>query len=206
MLQDTSELEKLASTRLAELETLRQEHGALQQECDRLRIDATSPSEDRLRASSWFQVYLNRLTFQQQRADEMERRADMSERKNDEIRETNGNFREMLVNESRQEIEALKQNMARKEEEAARLRGQRDDMQAQLSERKAKEAEKIQFIDQIESLASSRQERIDHLMSEVKRLKGRLGAQAGSDGYLAFLRGEGGIDGDYVKDLETKIE
>ena len=206
MVQDTSELEKVASTRLAELEALRQEHTALQQEHDRLRVDTSSPSEDSLRASPFFQVYLHRLTFQQQRADEMERRADLSERKHDEIRETNGNFREMLVGEARQELEALKQNMARKEEEAARLRGQRDDMQAQLSERKAKEAEKLQFIDQIESLANSRQERINHLTSEVLRLKGKLGAQAGSEGYLVYLRGEGGIDGDYIKDLETKLQ
>lgn len=205
MLQDTSELEKLASTRLADLETLRQQHAALQQEHDRLRVEVSSPSEERLRASPFFQVYLHRLTFQQQRADEMERRADASEAKHDDIRETNGNFREMLVNENRQEVEVLKQNIARKDEEAARLRGQRDDMQAQLSERKAKESEKIQFIDQIESLANSRQERINHLTSEVKRLKGKLGAQAGSEGYLSFLRGEGGIDGDYVKDIEAKI-
>lgn len=206
MIQDTSELEKIASTRLAELETLRQEHTILQQEHDRLRIEVTSPSEERLRASPFFQIYLHRLAFLQQRADEMAKRADVSQAKHDDVRQTNGDFREMLVNESRQEVEPLKQNMARKEEEAARLRGQRDDMQAQLSERKAKEAERFQFIDQIESLANSRQERIEYLTSEVTRLKGKLGAQAGSEGYLAFLRGDGGVDGDYIKDLETKIE
>lgn len=206
ILQDTSELEKLAADRLIDLETLRQQHTSLLQELDRSRVEVSSPSEETLRASPWFQVYLHRLAFQQQRADEMERRADQSEAKNDEIRQTNGNFREMLVSEARQEVEALKQNMARKEEEAARLRGQRDDMQAQLSERKAKEAEKTQFIDQIEGLANSRQDRINHLTSEVRRLKGKLGAQAGSEGYLAFLKGDGGIDGDYLRDLETKLE
>lgn len=33
-----------------------------------------------------------------------------------------------------------------------------------------------------------------------------LAAQAGSGGYLSFLRGEGGIDGDYISDLEAKAE
>lgn len=206
VLQDTSELENLAASRLTDLDTLRQQHTSIKQELDKFRVEATSPSEETLRSSPWFQVYLNRLAFQQQRADELEKRADQSEAKNDEIRQTNGNFREMLVTEARQEVEALKQNMARKEEEAARLRGQRDDIQAQLSERKAKEAEKTQFIEQVEGLANSRQTRIDHLTSEVKRLKGKLAAQAGSEGYLAFLKGDGGIDGDYVKDLESKLE
>lgn len=206
MLQDTSELEKVAASRLSELETLRQQHASLQQEHDRLRVESSSPTEERLRASPFFQIYLHRLTFHQQRADEMEKRADLSEAKHDDIRQNNGTFREMLVNEAKQEVEALKQNLGKKEEEAARLRGQRDDMQAQLSERKAKEAEKIQFIDQVESLASSRAERIKHLTSEVKRLKATLGAQAGSEGYLSFLKGDGGIDGDYVKDLEGKLQ
>jgi E3 ubiquitin-protein ligase BRE1 len=206
VLQDTSELENLAASRLADLEVLRQQHTSVQQELDRLRVERSSPSEETLRSSPWFQIYLHRLAFHQQRADEMEKRADQSEAKNDEIRQTNGNFREMLVTEARQELEALKQNMARKEEEAARLRGQRDDMQAQLSERKAKEAEKTQFIEQVEGLATSRQERINHLASEVKRLKAKLGAQSGSETYLGFLKGDGGIDGDYVKDLETRLE
>ena len=48
-------------------------------------------------------------------------------------------------------------------------------------------------------------DRISFLSSEVLRLKGQLGAQSGSEGYLAFLRGEGGIDGDYVESLESKL-
>ena len=39
----------------------------------------------------------------------------------------------------------------------------------------------------------------------MRRLKGKLGAESGATGYLSFLKGDGGIDGDYVKDLETKL-
>lgn len=205
-LQDTSELEKLAATRLADLEALRKQHTALQQEHDRLRVEATSPPEDRLRASAFFQVYLQRLAFQQQRADEMEHQAQTKETKLDEIRQNNFAFREAVLGEARQEIDALRKQVGQKNDESARLRGQRDEFQADLTERKAKEAEKIQFADQVEALAQSRQERISQLSSEVRRLKGALGAQAGSEGYLAFLKGDGGIDGNYLKDLETKLE
>jgi len=220
-LQDTSELEKLAGTRLAELQALREQHTALQQQHDRLKVESSSPTEDVVRSSPYFQVYLQKLAFQQSRADDLQQHVAMNDKKLDDLRQTNGEFREAVLNESRQEIDTLRQQSSRKDQDLARLRGQRDDMQAELSEKTAREAEKLQFIEEIEGLANSRQvcqadevkrneltgqERINHLSSEVRRLKGTLAAQAGSEGYLAFLRGDGGIDGDYVADLEAKAE
>jgi len=78
-------------------------------------------------------------------------------------------------------------------------------MNAELLERRSREAEKMSFADEVEVLAKAREERILFLVSEVKRLKGALAAAQGSEGYLTFVRGDGGIDGDYVKDLETKM-
>ena len=40
----------------------------------------------------------------------------------------------------------------------------------------------------------------------MRRLKGKLGAESGATGYLSFLIGDGGIDGDYVRDLEAKLQ
>lgn len=94
--------------------------------------------------------------------------------------------------------------MAKKDSDIARLRGQRDELNSEIMERRAKEVEKCKYTEQIENLANSRQERISFLTSEVRRLKGRLAAAHGSDGYLSFLK-EAGIDGDYVKDLEAKV-
>ena len=78
-------------------------------------------------------------------------------------------------------------------------------MNAELLERRSREAEKMRFAEEVEVLAKAREERISFLASEVKRLKGALAARQGSEGYLTFLRGEGGVDGDYIKDLETKL-
>lgn len=218
-LQDTSELEKLAATRLAELQALREQHTTLQQQHDRLKVESSSPTDEVIRASPYLQVYFQRLAFQQSRADELQQHVAVNDKKLDDLRQTNGEFREAVLAESRQEIETLRQQSSRKDQDLARLRGQRDDMQAELSERTARETEKLQFVEQVEGLASARQvccasprdegrltrqERINYLSSEVKRLKGKLAAQAGSEGYLSFLRGDGGIDGDYVAELEKK--
>jgi E3 ubiquitin-protein ligase BRE1 len=78
-------------------------------------------------------------------------------------------------------------------------------MSAELTEKRARETEKMKYGEQMEGLANAREERITFLVSEVRRLKGQLGAEAGSKRYLEFLRGDGGIDGDYVRELEARL-
>jgi E3 ubiquitin-protein ligase BRE1 len=124
----------------------------------------------------------------------------------DQLRLGNQNFKELITNEARQEVEVLRAQMHRKDLDLVRVRAQRDEYTDDNTERKAKEIEKLKHGEEMESLAKSRAERIGSLMSEVRRLKGCLGASDGSRGYLAFLNGAGGIDGDYVKDLEQKLE
>jgi E3 ubiquitin-protein ligase BRE1 len=204
-LQDTSELEKIAASRLKELESLRAKYTALRQEHDRLKVETCSPTEEVIRESAFFQVYLQRLAYQQSRADDLEQHVALNDKKLDDLRQTNGDFRDAVVNEARQEIDALRQLSSKKDQDSARLRGQRDEIQAELTERTAREAEKMQSLEEFEMLANTRQERINFLSSEVRRLKGQLAARDGSEGYLAFLKADGGIDGDYVADLESKV-
>ncbi|ODN99047.1 E3 ubiquitin-protein ligase BRE1 [Cryptococcus amylolentus CBS 6273] len=203
-LQDTSELEHLADSRLKQLDQLRAEQAALQQEVDRLKILATHPSESAVRESPFFQVYLNQLSTQLSRANALQERFSATEAKLDQLRDANGDFREAVLAEARGETEALRSQMAKKDADLARLRGQRDEMNAEIMERRAKEAEKCRFTEQMEFLASTREERIGFLTSEVRRLKGKLAAEHGSEGYLSFLR-DSGVDGDYIQDLESKV-
>jgi E3 ubiquitin-protein ligase BRE1 len=107
--------------------------------------------------------------------------------------------------EGRAESEQLRAQIAQKNTDLTRLRGQRDEKEAELLERRTKEGEKMRYAEEVEVLAKTRAERIVWLESEIKRLKGRLGAESGSAGYLAFLRSDGGVDGDYVKNLEAKL-
>ena len=206
LLPDTSEVEELAKSRLDALESLREKHTALLQETDQLRILAHTPSEAALRESPFFQVYLHQLATQINRANALQIRADASEQKLDEIRNGNLEFQQLMITEAKAEVEVLRQAAVKKDADLARLRGQRDEATAEIAERRAKEAEKLRHGEQMEALANARQDRITTLVSECRRLKGRLGADAGATGYLAFLKGEGGVDGDYIKDLEEKLE
>jgi E3 ubiquitin-protein ligase BRE1 len=162
-LQDTSGLEKLAGNRLQELEALRAKYTTLRQEHDRLKVETSSPTEEAVRSSAFFQVYLERLAYQQSRADDLQQHVALNDKKLDDLRQTNGDFRDAVVNEARQEIDALRQLSIKKDQDSARLRGQRDEIQAELTERTAREAEKMQSIEEFEGLANTRQ---------VSRVKG----------------------------------
>ncbi|WVF72955.1 E3 ubiquitin-protein ligase BRE1 [Kwoniella sp. CBS 6097] len=204
VLQDTSELEHLAESRLKQVQSLRADQAHLQQEVDRLKLLANHPSEVALRDSPFFQVYLNQLSTQINRANSLQTRFDSTEKILDVLRGNNQEFRDAVLAESKAETDGLRAQISKKDSDLARLRGQRDDMNAELMERRAREADKLKFAEQVEFLANSRQERITYLTSEVRRLKGKLAADQSAEGYLSFLK-EDGVDGDYIKSLETNI-
>ncbi|WVQ84645.1 E3 ubiquitin-protein ligase BRE1 [Cryptococcus sp. DSM 104549] len=204
MLQDTSELEQLSASRLKQLEELRGEHVQLQQEVDRLKVLANHPSEAAIRESPFFQVYLTQLSTQTNRANAIQARFAATESKLDQVRDANGEFREAVLAEARAECDNLRAQLARKDADLLRVRGGRDDALGNLHIFQAKEAEKTEYTAQLEELAKSRQESNALLVSEVRRLKGKLGAEHGSEGYLSFLA-ESGIDGDYIKELESRV-
>ena len=113
--------------------------------------------EATLRDSPFFQIYLQQLSTLSVRAGDLQQRSEASEEKLDELRSNNFEFREAVLAEARAEAENLRQQMTRKDADLARLRGQRDDVSAELTERKARETEKMRFADQIETLATARQ-------------------------------------------------
>lgn len=150
-------------------------------------------------------MYLQQLAANVSRADAAQERFEQSERKLDQLRDSNLEFREAVLAESRQEVEALRQTISKKDTDLARIRGARDDLQSQLNERVAVDNEKERTTKGLETLCKAREDRIVFLVSEVRRLKGKLAAQDGAEGYLAFLKTEGGVDGDYIKSLEERL-
>lgn len=158
-----------------------------------------------MRESPFFQVYLQRLATQTSRADALQQRFEQAEQKLDQLRDSNLEFREAVIAEARTEVDALREKMGPKDTDLARLRGQRDELTAELTERRARDTDKMRFADEMEQLCSKREERINFLCSEVRRLKGKLAAKDGAERYLAFLK-EGPVDGDYIKALEGQLQ
>jgi E3 ubiquitin-protein ligase BRE1 len=158
-----------------------------------------------LRQSPFFQVYLQRLATSTAGAEALQQRFEQAEQKLDQLRDNNLEFREAVIAEARTEVETLREKLGQKDVDLARLRGQRDELNAELTERRVRDTDKMRFADEMEQLCSKREERINFLCSEVRRLKGKLAAKDGAEGYLAFLK-DGPVDGDYVKALEQQLQ
>lgn len=158
-----------------------------------------------MRQSPFFQVHLQRLATSTAGAEALQQRFEQTEKKLDELRDSNLEFREAVIAEARTEVETLREKLGQKDVDLARLRGQRDELNAELTERRVRDTDKMRFADEMEQLCAKREERINFLCSEVRRLKGKLAAKDGAEVYLAFLK-DGPVDGDYIKALEEQLQ
>lgn len=84
-------------------------------------------------------------------------------------------------------IEDLEKKLAGRDADVTRIRATREEARSELHELKSRDAEKMKQVAQIRTLANSRQERINALASELRRLKMRLAAEAGDRDTIDFL-------------------
>ncbi len=99
------------------------------------------------------------MSFHEDRGSALKERLEVTEQTLDALRNSNGDFREAVLAEAKTEVEQLRQNLAKRDSDLARLRGQRDDMNAELLERRAREGDKGKHAEQFEGLAKARQVR-----------------------------------------------
>lgn len=100
----------------------------------------------------------------------------------------------------------MKLLLAKRDAENARLREQREQYNAELTERKARESVKLQHMQELKELSESRSERIIQLKSEIARHRARLAAQCGEEDLMKYFF-EGKVeDVEYVRDLERGLK
>lgn len=74
-----------------------------------------------------------------------------------------------------------------------RLRGQRDELTAELAERRQRENVKFAQIAEIKSLVNAKEERIVTLKSELRRMGMSLAAKSGDQETFEKLKAAGGL-------------
>ncbi|PFH53827.1 hypothetical protein AMATHDRAFT_136911 [Amanita thiersii Skay4041] len=100
-------------------------------------------------------------------------------------------WEESILSASNQSLQELKAMMSKRDADNARLRDQREQLAAEILERKQKESIKQSSFQEYKNLAESRSERIVVLESEVKRLKTRLAAEASNEDLMTFIAEDG---------------
>lgn len=177
-----SEIEALqqeAEVRQKEAEALRQEKLLLDQELNKVKTQyATLPDS----------VIQQRPIYQRLQADleQYKATADAAQKIHDELKEElimlrgrETQFRQDIEQEYTKESLRLNKDLARLQGDLSRVRAERDSGIAEIAEFKTREAEKCRHVEEMKTLAFSRQTRISTLVSEIYRLRIALAAEKG---------------------------
>ncbi|KAI9605721.1 hypothetical protein H4Q26_004086 [Puccinia striiformis f. sp. tritici PST-130] len=122
----------------------------------------------------------------------------------DDLRERQEEFRTKIVAEMTKRMEDMEKKLSSKDADVTRIRATREETRSELHELKTRDVEKMKQVAQIRTLANSRQDRINALSSEVRRLKMRLAADVGDRHTVDFLATNEEVD--VAKALQERIK
>ena len=90
--------------------------------------------------------------------------------------------------ESRIRVDELEKLLKTKDADVTRLRGQRDELQAELTERRHREQVKFSQIEEMKALVNTKEERLAILDSQMKRLRLTIAALRGEQAAVNALK------------------
>lgn len=122
----------------------------------------------------------------------------------DSLRDAEEGYRESVLHEAREEIRLLRGHMQTHQADLLRIRQQRDVYFNELDLQKNSLKQRWDHAQAMQTLAEKRQERIEVLDSEVRRVKAKMAAGMGREEMLAFLLDN--KTGDYVEALERDLQ
>ncbi|CAH7670764.1 hypothetical protein PPACK8108_LOCUS5498 [Phakopsora pachyrhizi] len=179
--------QELAEVRSRELEALQAELLRRAHEIDVLQWKMINLPDSIVHETTAYKTLRTQMANATVELDRVRTRLDNAQKDADDLRERQDEFRTAIMSEMKSQIEDMDKRLASRDVEIARIRGTREDTRSEIHELKARDAEKMKQVAQIRTLANSRQERIEALLSEVRRLKMSLAAEAGDRGTVEFL-------------------
>ncbi|KAI5476449.1 E3 ubiquitin-protein ligase BRE1 [Pseudohyphozyma bogoriensis] len=198
------ELRRLAEGRLKELDELRTERIALKSDLDSLRSKLSSPTEEMVLDSVPFRTLQSHVQYLTADADVRRVELEKVTQEANGLRELQDGFRKKINRETEEQVDEIQKRLLAKESDLTRIRAQREDLRSEAAEFRAKENEKIKNLDQLKTLAQSREERIQAYSSEVKRLKMQIAAARGDSATVDLYAST--EEADIVNDLQTRLK
>lgn len=201
---ELEDLRTLVDSRARDIEELRNDRVTLGMELDALKLKLVDVPDEVVVESVPFRLLQNHV--QHLAHDHESKRVELEKvnQEADEMREMQTTFREQIMREATEEVDEIQKKLLLKESDLTRIRTQREDFRAELTELKAKESEKVKNLDQLRLLASSREDRVIALGSEVRRLKMQIAALEG-DGMAVDMYAEEQEE-NVVKDLQGRLK
>ncbi|KAH7888505.1 BRE1 E3 ubiquitin ligase-domain-containing protein [Phlebopus sp. FC_14] len=203
---DIESLRDTLKQRDERISALEMENNRLTEEVTHFRIEVRAPSVKAIAETSHYKILLDHASQLEGAAAENVKEITQLNETLDQLRTSRKEFEEESLVAAQQANQELRTMLAKRDADNLRVRELRDQYGAELGERKAREAVKLQSIQELRELAESRSERIAQLQSEVARHKAKLAAQAGDADLVKYFF-EGKVDDlDYVHELKKKLE
>ncbi|GAA5879038.1 hypothetical protein JCM3774_004477 [Rhodotorula dairenensis] len=179
--QELESLREAVGRRAREVEELRSDRVALKNEIDQLKVKLVDLPDDIVSEQPLFKTMQQHVQFLGSEYDSKRTEAEKAVKEADELREGMESFREALLRDVKTQAGELQSRLATRESEVARIRSNRDELKAEVSELRAKDSDKLHALSEMKTLAEARRSRLQAYASELRRL--RIG-QAGDRGDL----------------------
>ncbi|KAI0733141.1 BRE1-domain-containing protein [Fomitopsis betulina] len=200
------EWEAIARYRTTELSRVRTEadHWRMQYSTKMAEIQAIT--EDVVKATPYYQMHREHTErLEAARREDWQKVSELQDALG-KLEATRTEFVTATTVASEHTVAEMKAVLAKRDADNSRLREQRDQQLAELTERRHKEQVKWQSLNEYKQLSESRSERIELLHSELLRLKSRLAAEAGDEDLMQFiLRGYSEESKEYINDIKEKL-
>ncbi|KAH9929494.1 BRE1-domain-containing protein [Epithele typhae] len=203
---DLDTWEHIATLRETKIQELSRERQALQDQLQDAQIQVSQESPENLVSESmYYKVLLERASKFEHDATEAQTQVIELKKQYDGLCARHTDFERGLKFAQDACIAEMKTSLAKRDLEVTRLREQRDQYQAEITERKAREQARLTSAQEFKALAETRAERIIVLQSEIKRLKTRLAANADDADLVSFLWQSTADGPSYVEDLKRRL-
>ncbi|CAE6430968.1 unnamed protein product [Rhizoctonia solani] len=214
-IKSEGEWKSLAESRQQLIDEMNNSHQSALVELKQLKVAFAAPTEEMVLGSSAYKLMQEQLNHFKADVDEYKTRWTAVRDELDNLKANQRAMHEEALSKSQVTIEELQSTLQKREADCLRLRESRDALTTELSMRRARDNERANGVAQLKVLVDTRGERIAVLMSEIRRLKAAIAAQAGDQDLLRYAMGldvssdpEQGmqVQPSYVADLQARLE
>ncbi|KAF8635226.1 hypothetical protein AX17_004001 [Amanita inopinata Kibby_2008] len=199
-------LQQLVNNRDAKIVELEKEATLLHDQIVMKDVQLKSPAVEQVIEHPAYKAMQEREDILQKTLMEKEEQISHLTGELNQLQATKKEREESIQSAFNQSLQDLKTMLSKRDIDNTRLRDQREQLTAEILERKQRESIKQSSLQEYRNLAESRSERILALESEVKRLKSRLAAEARDEDLMSFIFSENGdmSSNAYVDSLKSR--
>lgn len=198
-------LRELAKARLDEIGEVRQELGGVKQELAATSFQLTSLPDERINAHPLYHELQAEMVFLQHEAERLRSAYAALDKENEELREFRLEFQHQTSTQANTHSDELQKQLKARDADIVRLRGQRDELNAEMLERRARDTVKFAQVDELKALLAPKDERIEALKGQAHRLQLQVAALRG-DAHAVQVLSESEPGTDAVPALEAALK